>query len=198
MMPLAEIFQRIPRPLLFVAAALIQVTLIATMVLDRARILREGTEVTLATRPLDPRDFLRGDYVALDYEISTLPAGALENTPAAGRNMPVYVKLARKDATHVAVSVHREAVPVAGDEVLILGRVSYGTSCGADNRSFCGSLTLKYGIERYFVPEGEGRVIEKARRDGKVAVVAAVTRAGRAAIKRLLIDGQPVYEEPLY
>jgi uncharacterized membrane-anchored protein len=59
-------------------------------------------------------------------------------------------------------------------------------------------LALKYGIERYFVPEGEGRAIEKANREGKVAVVAAVTKAGRAAIKRLLIDGQPVYDEPWY
>jgi len=25
-----------------------------------------------------------------------------------------------------------------------------------------------------------------------------VTRAGRAVIKRLLIDGEPVYQEPLY
>jgi hypothetical protein len=29
-------------------------------------------------------------------------------------------------------------------------------------------------------------------------VVAAVTPGGRAAIKRLLIDGQPVYDEPSF
>ena len=33
---------------------------------------------------------------------------------------------------------------------------------------------------------------------GKVQIVAAVTPAGRAAIKRLLLDGKPVYDEPLY
>ena len=52
--------------------------LIAWMVIDRVRILRTGTEVTLRTRPLDPRDFLRGDYVTLGYDISALPAGELE------------------------------------------------------------------------------------------------------------------------
>jgi len=29
-------------------------------------------------------------------------------------------------------------------------------------------------------------------------VVAAVTRSGQAAIKRLLLDGKPVYDEPLF
>jgi hypothetical protein len=31
-----------------------------------------------------------------------------------------------------------------------------------------------------------------------VTVVAAVTPSGRAAIKRLLLDGQPVYDEPWF
>ena len=57
---------------------------------------------------------------------------------------------------------------------------------------------MAYGLERYFVPQGEGRAIESARNEGKVSIVAAVTKQGRAAIKRLLIDGKPVYEEPLF
>jgi hypothetical protein len=31
-----------------------------------------------------------------------------------------------------------------------------------------------------------------------VSIVAAVTPTGRAAIKRLLIDGKPVYDEPIF
>jgi hypothetical protein len=30
-----------------------------------------------------------------------------------------------------------------------------------------------------------------------VTIIAAVTPAGRAAIKRLMVDGKPVYDEPL-
>ena len=198
MMGLADLFGRIPRILLFVAVALIQVALIAMMVVDRARVLRDGADVTLATRPVDPRDFLRGDYVVLNYDISSLPAGALKDTPASGKGSVVYVKLAPKDGVYAAVSVHGEPVAVADNEKLIRGHVGYGTNCGVGGRSFCDMLQLKYGIERYFVPEGEGREIEKARNQGKVTVVAAVTPAGRAAIKRLLVDGQPVYDEPLY
>jgi len=188
--------ERIPRPVLFATAGLIQVVLIAAIVFDRASILREGTEVMLQTRPVDPRDLLRGDYVALGYDISTVQAGALAGTPA--RDNIVLVKLAPKpDGFYGAVSVHAEPVPLAPGEVLIRGRTSYGTKCG-DGRAYCESLQVSYGLERYFVPEGEGRVIEEARGKQRVAVVAAVNKSGQAAIKRLLVDGKPVYDEPLF
>src|SRR5262249_28429645 len=93
-MSLANLLARIPRPLLFVLAGLIQVGLIAVMVVDRMQILRDGTEVTLQTRPVDPRDFLRGDYVVLTYDISSVAAGALQGTAAASKD--VYIKLAPK------------------------------------------------------------------------------------------------------
>ncbi|MBY9051603.1 GDYXXLXY domain-containing protein, partial [Pseudomonas fluorescens] len=77
----------------------------------------------------------------------------------------------------------------------IRGRVNY--SCGS-GRTFCDKLTIKYGLESYFVPEGEGKTLEQARNQQKLLVVASVLPSGRAAIKRLLLDGKPVYEEPLY
>jgi uncharacterized membrane-anchored protein len=189
----------IPRVLLYALAALIQVTAIGLIVYDRVRVLREGSEVTLQTRPVDPRDFLRGDYVVLNYEISSLPAGALKDAPSQGRGTPVFVKLVRRPSGfHEAVSVHAEPVPVAEGEALIRGRVTYGATCGSTHREFCERLQIGYGIERYFVPQGEGREIERSRNEGKVSVVAAVTPAGRAAIKRLLLGGKPVYDEPMF
>src|SRR2546430_1537864 len=92
---LAALFGRIPKIALFGVAALLQVVLLAVMIIDRAQILREGTEVTLQTRPVDPRDLLRGDYVVLGYDMSQLPAGPLLNQPAASRNPMLFVKLAQ-------------------------------------------------------------------------------------------------------
>lgn len=197
---LAGLAGRLPRLLLFVAAGLIQVALIALMVVDRARILRDGTEVTLETRPVDPRDFLRGDYVVLSYAISWVDAGELRDTESEGKGTLLYVKLApgADGATHRVVSVHRTPVAVGVGEVLIRGRVADGATCGVDRRTFCNRLQVNYGIERFFVPEGEGGAIEQARDKGTVRVVAAVTAQGRAAIKRLLIDGRAVYDEPFY
>jgi uncharacterized membrane-anchored protein len=196
---LAEGFKRIPKAVLFGVAAAVQVVLLLLMAADRAQILRDGTEVSLQTRTFDPRDLLRGDYVALAYDISQLPSGALRNQPAGSHNPIVFVKLApKRDGSYEAISVHADAVAVTNSEVLIRGRVAYGTNCGADGRSFCDKLLIHYNLESYFVPEGEGKKLEQARNNRKLMVVAAVLPSGRAAIKRLLLDGEPVYEEPWF
>lgn len=194
------LWQRIPKAALFGAAVLLQCGLLVLMVADRMQILREGREVTLQTQPVDPRDLLRGDYVVLRYDISQVPAGALAGQPAAERNPVLFVKLAPNvDGLYQAVSVHAEPVAVTAPEVLIRGRLAkYGGSCGTPRRTFCDKLLIKYGLESYFVPEGEGKKLEQARNQQKLLVVAAVLPSGRAAIKRLLLDGVPVYEEPWY
>jgi uncharacterized membrane-anchored protein len=193
---LAARFERIPKVALFAAAALIQIVLVAAMIIDRAAILRDGTEVTLQTGAVDPRDPLRGDYVTLSYFISRMPAGALRDQPSGSRDPTVFVKLVPAgDGTYGGISVHTEPVPVTGPEVLIRGHVVYGASCGSNANSFCDTLQIRYNLESYFVPEDEGKKLQDARIQRKVRVVAAVLPSGRAAIKRLLIDGQPAYEE---
>ncbi|RXT48312.1 GDYXXLXY domain-containing protein [Bradyrhizobium betae] len=194
---ITKFWQRIPKAVLFGVAVLLQCVLLVLMVADRMQILREGRVVTLQTQPVDPRDLLRGDYVVLRYDISQLPAGALAGKTAETRNPVVFVKLApNANGLYEAVSVSAEPVTVTAPEILIRGRVSY--SCGSSVRTFCDKLTIKYGLESYFVPEGEGKKLEQARNQQKLRVVAAVLPSGRAAIKRLLLDGEPVYEEPLY
>jgi uncharacterized membrane-anchored protein len=197
MIQLRAVFDRIPRIALFAAAGLIQVALIALMVGDRVRILQTGTEVLLRTQPVDPRDFLRGDYVTLGYDISSVAAGDLEGTPY---RRFLYVKIAPDvDGFYKAVSAHAEPVAVSGSEVLIRGNVDRYSACATgEQRIFCGTIRLRYGIESYFVPEGDGKAIEEARNQSKVAIVAAVMPSGRAAIKRLTIDGKTVYDEPLF
>ncbi|MBJ7405646.1 MAG: GDYXXLXY domain-containing protein [Bradyrhizobium sp.] len=197
---LAAFGRRIPKPVLFGLAVLLQSVLLVLMVADRMQILRDGVEVTLQTQPVDPRDLLRGDYVVLNYDISLVAAGALKGKVADARHPDVFVKLApRADGVYQAVSVHAEPVTVTAPEVLIRGRVAnYAGSCGDDRRRFCDKLPIKYGLESYFVPEGEGKKLEDARNQQKLRIVAAVLPSGRAAIKRLLLDGEKVYEEPLY
>jgi uncharacterized membrane-anchored protein len=196
---LATVFGRVPKSVLFGAAGLIQVVLIGLLVVDRIMVLRTGVDVTLQTRPLDPRDFLRGDYVVLSYDISSVPASTLKNERSAGRGNSVFVKLApNRDGFYEAISVHGAPVDVVSPEVLIRGRVVSGINCDRDRCSFGNTLQVRYGIERYFVPEGEGRKLENARNQRRLIVVAAVAPTGRAAIKRLLIDGEAVYDEPWF
>ena len=62
-------------------------------------------------------------------------------------------------------------------------------------------VNLRYGIENYFVPEGEGREIERRVVDGveqKVDVRIAVDKNGSAGIKAILLNGNERYVEKLF
>lgn len=51
----------------------LQVLVLAFMAGQREWIARTGQPVTLRTTPIDPNDPMRGAYVRLEYEISTVP-----------------------------------------------------------------------------------------------------------------------------
>lgn len=57
---------------------------------------------------------------------------------------------------------------------------------------------MRYGIEDYFVPEGEARKLERPAADEVVALGVAVDRFGNGAIQSLLINGVERYRETLF
>jgi uncharacterized membrane-anchored protein len=194
---------RVPLLPRYILAALLLCGLILAMVFQRAAILRDGREVRLEVVPVDPRDLFRGDYVVLDYRISTvsLPKDA---PPAFTRGQKVFVTLQPgENGKAKAVAIASERPSAAGTDIVIAGTVLAPSvcpfnelgimDCKAGNRA----ARVKYGLESYFVPQGEGKKIETTAK-ARLEVVAAVAPSGQAAIKRLLIDGQPVYDEPPY
>ena len=185
------------------ATALLLGRVLLALVEQRARILRGGTEIRLRSVPVDPRDLFRGDYVILAYPISTVEAEAA-GQQGFQRGERVYVSLGRDEQGFArATGVSREW-PKAGDDVVVIaGRVTTTSTCAtmADGSFDCSGrrnrLGIAYGLESYFVPQGEGKAIETTDK-ARIEVVAAVSSSGEAAIKRLLIDGKPVYAEPPY
>ena len=178
------------------AAFLLQTALLAWMIVDRAMLLTNGREVRLAVLPVDPRDLLRGDFVVLAYEISRIDTDAVEGDDAFGWQDTIYVSLEKiADGWQVA-SVWREA-PASG--LFLKGTItdlSSGEDCAG--AAPCLDLGVDYDLERFFVPEGEGRELETLRNDQRVSVDVAVADDGRAALKRLLVDDQIRFEERLY
>jgi uncharacterized membrane-anchored protein len=58
---------------------------------------------------------------------------------------------------------------------------------------------LTYGIESFFVPQGQGKVIEDERQKGDLTADIAVDAQGRGTIKALhRADGQAMYVEGLF
>jgi uncharacterized membrane-anchored protein len=181
-----------------VIVALAQTAVLAGMVGDRVRLLKSGREIVLPIVPVDPRDLFRGEYVRLGYDINSVPARLLEG-PLPDANAAFYVTLERKpDGAWAPVKLARTwSEENAPDRIVLKARAQSGRLY-QDPSNPNATYFVRYGIESYFVPEGEGPRLEALARDKKLAARIAVDKGGNAAIKGLIIDGAQQYEEPLF
>ena len=179
--------------------ALLQISFLTWMIVARAHVLRTGDEVMLQVEPIDPRDLLRGDYVILGYNISQIPTSLFEERPQGeGRRerRSVYVRLREGDnGIWQPVAAKYDERP---SQTALPGDVDIrGEARGAWYESMT-EVTIRYGIERFYVPEGEGREIERGMGEGRFRVALAVAQSGTAQIKALYDGETRLYEEPLY
>ncbi|SIQ02305.1 Uncharacterized membrane-anchored protein [Rhizobium sp. RU20A] len=177
--------------------AVLQTVILFAMISERAAILRDGTEIRLRTAPVDPRDLLRGDYVILSYDISTISADRIIGPlPDGTEPARLYVRLSPGDDGFWQLREASFAPLQKSPESVVL--LSQPFAYYPPAPGFSASYVVPYGIERYYVPEGEGRVLEEARNAEALSVIARVSDSGTAQIAAIVIDGKPVYEEPLY
>ena len=155
----------------FFAIVAAQMVLLLAMIGVKEYTLRTGTTVVLQTVPVDPRSLLQGDYVILQYKIATLPDHFQSRELL--RGTVVYVELT--EGREVWEARRYSLFQPKPGEVFIKGRV--------DN-----SGLLDFGLGTFFVPEGTGRSIERAR---DIKVRATINSRGNAVIQEILVDGEP-------
>jgi len=183
---------------LLIIVALVQSAALFKMVYDKDRLLKTGHEITMPVKPLDPRDLFRGDYVTLGYDVSTLnksntPEGRIAELRAGSA---AFVTLSPKADGGWTVKDVAPAFPtqVAAGDIVLKGRVrnAWAQAGGSEK-----TVSVRYGIESYFVPEGTGRALENQVRDHKIEAIVAVGSDGTAALKGLVIDGERHVDPPL-
>jgi uncharacterized membrane-anchored protein len=180
----------------------LQAAALVLMVADRQWTLAHGTRVVLETEPVDPRSLFSGDYVRLQYKVSRLPLPGPGTASGFDRHDDVYVVLKKGEPYWEPVSVHAERPAAIADHVILRGTIDH-VSRGPQDRSKRPPVEgwyahIRYGIEAYFVPENEGRAIERPAPGETIAIRAAVDARGRAAIHGLLINGREKYVERLF
>jgi uncharacterized membrane-anchored protein len=162
----------------FLLIALFWIIIIVGFIAMQEFTLQTGKEVLLKTVPVDPRDLFRGDYVILSYEISTIDLNEIpsyQSNFVQGDKLYLSLNIEQEYATPVKVSKTKPE-----DGLFIKGKVIRVS----DSR-----LSIEYGIESYFVPEGKGYQIESLRRDS-LDVKAAIDKFGDAGIINLIVDGK--------
>lgn len=187
------------------AIALLQSAVLVWMLWERVSLLRNGQAVLLDVEPVDPRDLFRGDYVILSYPVGRIKTETVSGEDEFEKHDPIYVSVRRGESgTWQAVAINK-ALPEKPDSDLVVlrGTVTYvinrqesGTNTVCDQA--CAELSVRYGIESYFVPEGEGRKLEAMRDKRMIQIAVRVAENGEAAIAGLAIDGEIRYEDPIF
>ena len=184
-------------------AVTFQTGILAQMVSAQITLLHSPTEVVLESAPIDPRDLFRGDYVILNYAIASFENGEvpIDETLDYDDDAYVVLKIASPYATPVRVLA---ALPdnLQPGEVVIRGRVNWvdkpDLTTDLECEESCPAIDLSYPLDSYFVPEGTGTEIEEYRNERALGVIVALNEEGDAAIKGLMMDGEKIYDTPLF
>lgn len=142
-------------------AIVLQIVLMLAGLVAPLAVKTTGTTVYLETVPIDPRALFRGDYVTLGYAVgqTVTTAGLTRDSHKTGK--PVFVTITTdRPAQFVAASLERPDLEPG--QACLRGRLRrFGTGNTVDFPQ----------IGQYFVPEGEGREIERQLGTGLLAEV---------------------------
>jgi uncharacterized membrane-anchored protein len=179
----------------FILAVALQVMIIFAIIFFKVSILTSGTDVLLKIAPVDPRDMLRGDYVTFRYDISDIDQ-YLFSGERVKNGSTVYVLLAQRGKYYTVGGV-RNSKPNDGS-LFIKGTVIAGGSdaqTSDDSNSTIvpslpiqnnNSISIVYGIEEYFIPEGKG--LNFSFFDKEAGARVAVDENGNAVLKQIYVD----------
>ena len=142
-----------------VSAVLVQLLVMALVLAQPLWVRATGSLVYLETEKMDPRALFRGNYVILGY---TLAQGILP---------PEQAQTAARDSTPLYVTVTRERPARFVEVGLEPPQLKPGQACIVGRSRGQGSVDFPQ-IAQFFVPEGTGGVIERARGADLLAKVA--------------------------
>lgn len=158
--------------LFFLGSVFAQFAVLFGMIFFYQAIVLGGTQVILKTRPVDPRDLLRGQYVALMYDISTVD---ISKAP------PDFNNFSRGDTVYLGLE--ETAGGVWQGAALSREMPKYGIFIkGIIENKSSRALSVKYGIESYFVNPEDAYALESQARMGNLYMKIIVDKAGKAVV----------------
>ena len=164
---------KVNKGITFALAITLQVAIVASIIVFKLAVLARGTDVVLKIAPVDPRDWLRGDYAVFRYDISEIPPYFLRDKDL-DRGDQVFVSLAPRGKYWNVVRVQKEK-PTKEGALFIKG-------VAKSNRN------ISYGIEQFFIPEGKGKGFSFAGKESAARV--SIDKNGNAVLKTVYVNGE--------
>ncbi len=134
-----------------------------------------GEKILLKPIPVDPTDPFRGDFVTIQYDISTIDETDLPKGIQSGDT--VYVSLEKKGEYWGISSINKKKQ--GGIEIK-----------GIVQSIYDGKARMGYSVDTFFVPKKQG-MREELRDFDKLLIEVAVWR-GDAIVTNIMYDGVPL------
>lgn len=170
----------------FIIVVLFQLLTLGGMIAKQENLLQTGDVVLLKCEPIDPRSLFSGDYVILNYTISTFSEEEFRRLNRYNeyfqKRETIYVALEKgQDSKYWnAVAVSHDLKKLKAQHPIVIRGVFLSSW----------QYRIRYGVEHYFVPQDEGHWIEQEL--SNVSVEVAVSDSGDSGIKRLFIKDREV------
>jgi len=181
-----------------------QLLVVLGLAFSQQLVIDKGLEVHLSLVPRDPRDQFRGDYVVLNYNISSVDYnrnGSYDSKPNVGDT--VYVTLNnyssnRNNWSVYSVELDKNDVYSGNNYVTLAGQITsinFKGNCTIDDtnsNNYCYreqyQLRVNYGIETYYIPEGSGQNLPSFQ--NAYAIVFVDQKSYKPVLKEVRIDGK--------
>ena len=169
---------------LWILLALAQLAVPAWMIRGEERVLRQGRQIKLQTRPVDPADLFRGRYVALGFAVEQVPRELVRGQFQ--HNDDAYLELREGSNGLVeTVALHKDKPE---GELVLKATVNFITP---------DTIGVELPFNRFYMdendaPHAEAAFRERADEEGTWVTVRVLN--GRGVIEELYVGGKPVRE----
>lgn len=165
-------------------ACSVPVIILLGMCIQPLYTLLNGEEVILQTRPFDPTDPFRGDYVNLFYEAEQVPVELVDHADLKKikdglRQTTVYVLLGKKNGIHTPVNMTLEK---PGKGIFLKGKVN-GIGLDGSQKEV---VFIQYSLDKYFVEDNTGTDWERASAEGDLLAKVKVSPGGYAYLTDII------------
>jgi uncharacterized membrane-anchored protein len=146
-------------------AVALQLLVLLFMIVEREQVIHFGKTVYLRTRPVDPIDPFRGQYVRLSYDFNRIPSNACRDgllailtsatnyqQRAEWKDHRIYAVFSSTPDGFLDFQYATDLPPGTG--IYLRGRIDQASPA---------HLQARFGVEAFFVQQGQGQVIEAQR-----------------------------------
>ena len=168
----------------YLAIIILPLVILLSMTIKPLITYYQGEEILIKTKPYDPRNVFRGDYVSLNYEIAEV---SIDKVPKEFKDINVSNKLInkklyailKKNGNYYVVDyisfekpknklylTGKYEYPIFDENLKESEKVEYLKE--AKNTPSVKGISVSYNLDKYFVPENTGHKLEDLSRKGSL------------------------------